>query len=415
VTRSIRLAAAIALAGTLAATPSAQTSRWVTSWAASPQPPMTAGGPIPATPTFSNQTIRQVVRVSAGGSRLRLRISNEYGTAPLAVGAVRVAAAAADGAEQPGTSRRVTFGGQSSTVVPAGAPAISDPVDLATKPLASLSVSLYLPEEGGVCSCHGTALQTAFVSGKGDFSAAPFTTAQTIQARAYLTAVDVEAGAGAKAVVVFGDSISDGVGSTVDANRRWPDRLAERLAARGGAPWGVVNAGISGNRVLSDGMGQSALARFDRDVLAVPGAAAVIVFMGVNDVGLSYGAFEGPLAELFKTMVGPRKATAADLIAAYQQLIARAHGSGLKIYGATIAPYEGAAYYSMPGETVRSAVNQWMRTSKAFDAVLDFDAVFRDPAHPTRMLPAYDSGDHLHGSDAGYDAVAKSVDLSLFR
>src|SRR5262245_10280907 len=348
--------------------PSAQSPRWVTTWAASPQPSMRAFGPIPSTPTFANQTIRQIVRVSTGGSRLRLRVSNEYGTAPLTVGAVRVAIAAAEG-EQPGSSRVVTFAGQQSIVIAAAAPAVSDPVDLAIKPLTPLSVSLYLPEDGGVCSCHSTALQTAYVSDKGDFSAAPFKAAQTLQSRAYLSAIDVEASA-AKAVVVFGDSISDGVGSTADANRRWPDRLAERLAARGGAPWAVVNHGISGNRVLSDGMGQSALARFDRDVLAVPGAAAVIVFMGVNDIGMSYGTPEGPLAGVFKAMAPARKPSAADLIAGYQQLIARAHAAGLKIYGATIAPYEGAMYYSSQGDAVRAAVNNWIRTGKAFDAVL---------------------------------------------
>jgi lysophospholipase L1-like esterase len=352
---------AVLLAFTAGVATTAQTPRWLTSWAASPQAASPAMGPRPATPTFANQTIRQVVRLSAGGTRIRLRLSNEYGATPLVIGSVRATALATDGKEQPDSSRPVTFGGKPGVVVPPGAPVISDPIALLVRPLSSVSVSLYLPENAGPCTCHATGVQNAFVSAAGDFTATAFTPAQTIQARAYLSAVDVETATPARAVVIFGDSISDGVGSTVDANRRWPDRLAERLSARdGGQGWGVVNAGISGNRVLADGAGENALARFDRDVLAVPGVAAVVVFMGINDIGISYGAFEGPLAELFKTLAGPRKATADDLIAAYQQLITRARTAGLRIYGATLAPYEGAVYYSPQGEAVRTAVNTWM-------------------------------------------------------
>ena len=256
-------------------------------------------------------------------------------------------------------------------------------------------------------------MQDAFISAKGDFTAGTFAPAQTTQMRAFLSGVEVQA-ANAQAVVVFGDSISDGVASTAGANRRWPDLLAERLSARGGrVHFGVVNHGISGNQVLSDGAGQSALARFDRDVLSVPGVTHVIVFEGVNDLGLGYAKLEGPLAAL---MPPPAvKPTRDAMIAGYRQLIARAHAKGLKIFGATIAPYEGAVYYSTEGNGVRQSINDWMRTSKEFDAVLDFDAAFRDPAQPTQMKDAFQAGDHLHGSDAGYKAVAESVSLDLFR
>jgi lysophospholipase L1-like esterase len=255
-------------------------------------------------------------------------------------------------------------------------------------------------------------MQATFVSAPGDFTKGTFTPAQTLQQRVFLSGVEVLA-SNARAVVVLGDSISDGVGSTPGANRRWPDLLAERLNASGSGPrWGVVNQGISGNRVLSDGAGQSALARFDRDVLSVPGVTHVIVFEGVNDLGIGYGKFEGPIAALMPA--GP-KPTRESMIAGYRQIIARAHSRGLKVYGATIAPYEGAAYYTPEGNAVREQINDWIRTSREFDGVLDFDAVLRDPAKPTQMKEGFHSGDHLHGSDAGYRAVADSIDLKLFR
>jgi lysophospholipase L1-like esterase len=386
--------------------------KWVGSWGASPQPPSPGAGPFPATPSFNDQTVRQIVRLSVGGERLRLRLSNEYGTKPITIGAARVALA--DGTDlKAGTERAVTFDGKPSAVIPAGAPLLSDPIDLKVGDLATLSVSVYLQGDTGPCTCHGTGMQDAYISAKGDFTKGTFAPAQTTQMRAFLSGVEVLA-AKAQAVVVFGDSISDGVGSTAGANRRWPDLLAERLSARrGGAHFGVVNHGISGNQVLSDGAGVSALARFDRDVLSVPGVSHVIVFEGVNDLGLGYGKLEGPLAAVMpKPAITP---TRDAMVAAYRQLIARAHARGLKIYGATIAPYEGAAYYSAEGDAVRQAINQWIRTSKEFDAVLDFDAAFRDPAHAARMKEEYQAGDHLHGSDAGYRVVADSVDLALFQ
>jgi lysophospholipase L1-like esterase len=391
----------------------AQEPQWVGTWGASPLPPSAAAGPFPATPSFNDQTVRQIVRLSVGGERVRLRLTNEYGTKPVTIGAARVALADGAAGLEPGTEQVVTFGGRPSATIPAGAPLLSDPIDLTVSDLATLSVSVYLQGETGPCTCHATALQDAYVSAKGDFTRGTFAPAQTIQMRAFLSGVEVLAPR-AQAVVVLGDSISDGIGSTANANRRWPDLVAERLSARGGAVrFGVVNHGISGNQVLSNGAGESALARFDRDVLSVPGVSHVIVFEGVNDLGLGYGRIEGPLAAL---MPPPAvKPTRDAMIAGYRQLIARAHSRGLKIYGATIAPYEGAMYHAAEGDAVRQAINEWIRTSKEFDGVLDFDKAFRDPAKPTRMKEEFQSGDHLHGSDAGYRAVADSVDLGLFR
>jgi lysophospholipase L1-like esterase len=387
---------------------------WIGTWGASPLPPSAAAGPFPATPGFENQTIRQIVRISAGGDRLRLRLTNEYGTAPLEIGAARVAIADGEAGLRGGTDRVVTFGGETSGVIPAGAPLLSDPIELAVADLESLSISLYFPSDTGACTCHATGMQDTYVSAPGDFTAGTFAPAQTIQARAFLSGVEVQRD-DAGVIVAFGDSITDGVGSTAGANRRWPDLLAERLAGRRrGQAFGVVNHGISGNRVLSDGAGESALARFDRDVLSVSGVTHVIVFEGVNDLGFAYGRFEGPFADIRNLIPPGVNATEETLVAGYRQLIARAHARGLKIYGATIAPYQGAMYFSAEGEAVRQAVNTWIRESGEFDAVLDFDAAFRDPAQPAQMKDGLHSGDFLHGSDAGYKAVADSIDLRLF-
>jgi lysophospholipase L1-like esterase len=390
--------------------------RWIASWSAAPLPPGPAMGPFPATPSFADQTIRQIVRLSAGGTRIRLRLTNEYGTKPLLIGAAYVALANADGSVQAGKGQPVSFGGKPTTTIPAGSPLLSDPIDLPAKPLSSLSISIFLPEDTGPCTCHATGLQTAYISELGDFTNKIFTPSRTMQFRAFLSGIEVQTSMAAKTIVVLGDSISDGIGSTVDANRRWPDLLAERLTRSDRSKaWGVVNLGISGNRVLNDGAGVSALARFDRDVLAVPGAAYVIIFEGINDIGISYGHFEGPMAAVFQSLVPAHKPTAEALIAGYRQLIERAHAKGMKAYGATIAPFDGAAYYSSEGEAVRQEVNSWIRSGGGFDAVLDFDAILRDAARPTRLADAFQSGDHLHGSDAGYQAFASSINLSLFR
>ena len=272
-------------------------AEWVQTWGAAPLPPSPAMGPFPATPTFVNQTIRQTIRVSVGGPRLRLRLTNEYGTRPLAIGAVRVALSDEKGNIRPGTERSVLFSGKPTASVPAGSPYLSDPIDLPLSALSGLSISIYLPEDTGPCTCHATGLQDAFVSDTGDFTGKSFTPTRTMQVRAFISGVEVESAGAGPAVVVLGDSISDGAGSTPNANRRWPDLLANRLNTAGAGGWGVVNMGISGNRVLADGAGESALARFDRDVLSTPGVKVVILFEGVNDLGISYGRFEGAMAE----------------------------------------------------------------------------------------------------------------------
>jgi lysophospholipase L1-like esterase len=391
-----------------------QDAGWIGSWGASPLPPRESQGPIGAAPSFRNQTIRHIVRLSAGGERVRLRLSNEFGATPLVIGAASIARLDTAGGLRADTIEPVRFSGQASATIPPGAPLLSDPVDFPVAELESVAVALFFPEDTGPCTCHASGMQTALVSESGDFTRADFAPSEMIQSRAFLSGVEVETRARARTIVVLGDSISDGIGSTVDANRRWPDLLADRLAASSDdVDFGVVNAGISGNRVLADGAGVSALARFDRDVLAVPGASHVIVFEGVNDLGIAFGQFTGPLAQVFAAL--PRTVvTFETMVGAYRQLIARAHSQGLKIYGATIAPYEGSGYYSSEGDALRQSINDWIRDSGEFDAVLDFDAVLRDSEKPSRIADGLHAGDFLHGSDEGYRRMADSIDLRLF-
>jgi len=406
----MRLLALICALTLCASQSEAASAHWIGTWAASPAPPMVAppNNPARGTPTFSNQTIVQTVRLSAGGQRLRLRLTNEYGTHPLAIGAARVALLAADGAVVAGSDRALTFAGGKAASLAPGAPLISDPVALRTAALARLRISLYLPADTNGCTCHMSGSDFVQLSSGDTTAASPSGSPPTPGAptyRAFLSAVEVETSEPpAPVIVAFGDSITDGYQSSSGANRRWPDRLAERLAATfPGRPMGVNNAGIGGNRVLSDGViaifGQSALSRFDRDVLSVPGATHVVVLEGVNDLGAS------------KT--DPPKAEA--LIAGYRQLIVRAHAHGLKIIGATVLPYGGAGYYGAPGEAERQKVNAWIRTGHAFDGVIDFDAAVRDPARPERMRAELQSGDWLHPNDAGYRVMGDAVDLNLFR
>lgn len=390
----------------------ARAADWVETWGAAPLPPAEAFGPFPATPSFNNQTVRQTVRVSLGGHRIRIRFTNEFGRKPLLIGAASVALASEKGMVQ-GARVPVLFSGQRNVLVPAGAPVVSDPIDLPVAALGSLSISLYVPEDTGPCTCHQTGVQTAYVSDSGNFVDGDFTPKSNNTYREFISGVDVDAGKGGRAVVVLADSISDGVGVTPDTNGRWPDLLANRLNAKGEAGWAVVNMGISGNQLLSDGMGVSALARFDRDVLSVPGAKALIIFIGVNDLGMGLGS-AGPLGTKFRNPSPNYKITPEAMIAGYRQLIARAHARGIKVIGATITPYEGASYYTPAGEAVREAINTWIRTGHEVDGVIDFDKAIRDPASPGRMKEGWNI-DHLHGNDAGYKVMADSIDLSLFK
>ena len=386
---------------------------WIPTWAASPQPVWDADffAPVAIPRALRDQTIRQVARVSVGGSRVRVEFSNEYGTRPLLIGAAHVALAGEGVAIAAGSDRALTFGGRPSVTVPPGAPILSDPVDLVVPPLGSLAVSLFLPEITPTTTWHNEGAQTAYISGPGDFAAAAtFEPAQTITSRIFLSEILVDAKPGARAVVTFGDSITDGAASTPDANHRWPDFLAERLHAAG-ADVAVVNQGISGARVLRDRMGDNALARFDRDVLSQPHADTVVVMMGINDIG-----WPGTLL----VPEGEPAPSPEDIIVGYEQLIARAHGKGLRILGATLTPFENTfaghplfGYYDETKEAKRQAVNQWIRTSGAFDGVIDFDAATRDPSNPKHIRADFDSGDHLHPQDTGYKAMADAVDLGL--
>jgi lysophospholipase L1-like esterase len=368
------------------------------------------GEPVPFSraplPVLHDQTVRQIVRVSVGGERVRVVLTNAYGTVPLTIGAAHVALHGEDAAIVEASARALTFAGRPGMIIPPGALIVSDPVALVVPASADLAIDVYLPGDTAATTSPITVhagtggLQTNYISTIGDHTGVevmPVTA--TTQAWVFLARVEVSGPDDAGAIVALGDSITDGSQSTPDTNSRWPDQLARRLVADN-VRMGVLNAGFSGNRVLSDGSNVNALARFDRDVLAPAGVTHVIVLDGINDIG-SAGEDPSP--------------TAADIIAGHRQLIERAHSHGLKIYGATLTPFEGARYWTEQGEAKRQAVNEWIRTSGAYDAVLDFDAVLRDPNDLTRTLPEYDPGDHLHANDAGYMAMADSIDLGLFK
>ena len=385
----------------------AQAANWIGSWTASPQAPR---GAIPK--SFSDRTIRQIVHLSVGGNKVRLRLSNEFGQRPLLIGAASIALAGDGARVAAGNSRAVTFGGSKSIIIPPGAPALSDPIELTVAPLSDLAVSLYLPAATDLTTVHATGLQTAYVSGSGDYTAsAEFPVVDRFANRFFLTGVMVEPTTPVRATVALGDSITDGTASTVNANHRWPDVLARRLKDAG-LDLAVLNEGIAGNRVLSDGAGISALARYERDVLSLPAVSDVIILVGINDIG-----FPGTAIEPSGIV-----RTADEIIAGYKQLIERAHLRGLKVIGSPLTPFENAlangpnvGYFSPDKEAKRQAVNNWIRTNKAFDAIVDFDAVVADSAHPAAIASAFDSGDHLHPNDAGYKAMADAIDLKLFQ
>jgi lysophospholipase L1-like esterase len=392
---------------------------WTGTWSTAVTGAATA--PVPAT-VFDDQTLRQIVHTSVAGRSLRVRLSNEYGTEPLAIGEARVARRAAAAQTVAGTDRPLTFGGHASITIPPGAPALSDPVALPVPALSDLVVSIYLPDRTPAATVHGSAFQTNYIAAGNRTRSPDLPGATTTTSWYFLSGVSVAATPRAAAVVAFGDSITDGAVTTVDANHRWPDFLARRLQERDGLKHlGVLNKGIGGNRLLHDGntlpvdpfaglgplFGDSALSRFDRDVLAQPGARYVIVLLGINDIGQPSSI--SPASEAV---------TVDELIVGYRQLIARAHERGLRIFGGTMTPFQDttiAGYYSAANEAKRLAVNRWIRTGGEYDGVIDFDRAVRDPAQPLRMLPRYDSGDHLHPNDAGMQAMADAIPLRLFR
>jgi lysophospholipase L1-like esterase len=413
----LSVVAAAALAAVLIAPPSHAQSAgggdWIDTWTASPQPLWDAEffAPINIPRALRNQTVRQIAALSIGGNRLRVVLSNEYGSRPLVIGAAHVALACSGASIVAGSDRALSFDGNPSVTIPPGAPVISDPIDLTVAPLGNVAVSLFLPEQTPLTTFHWEGVQTAYISPEGNFVGDEDMKADsTIKSRLFLSAIMVEATQNARAIATFGDSITDGANSAPDANHRWPDVLARRLVQAGGAPVAVLNEGISGARVLSDRMGVNALARFDRDVLSHPHVDTVILMMGINDIGW-------PDCILAPKEPAP---SADDIIDGYKQLIARAHLHGMRIIGATLTPFEDTfkggpleGYYNKDKEQKRQAVNHWILTSGEFDGVIDFDAVTRDPNRPAHILAAFDSGDHLHPQDDGYKAMADSIDLKM--
>jgi lysophospholipase L1-like esterase len=384
--------------------PAADDTDWVGTWATSPQTQSATQTPrqFPA-----GTTVRQIVRISKGGTEFRVRLSNELGTQPLVVGRASIARHQSGGLIIAGTNRPVTFSGQSSVTIPAGAPVLSDPISLDAPPLSDVAISIHLPNGASGTTFHSVGLQTNYIGpANGDYtSSVIMPTAATARNYWFLTALNVraESNENAKAIVALGDSITDGTNSTPDTNARWPNILAMRLQESANLKHiGVLNEGISGNRLLSEPTGPAALSRFDRDVLSHSSVKYLVVLIGINDIGNSARG-TGPAV------------TADEIIMAHRQIIARAKAKGIKVYGATLTPIQGSGYDFPIAEANRQTVNAWIRTSGEYDAVIDFDEVTRDPAQPTRFLPEYDSGDHLHPNNAGYTAMGRSVPLSLFQ
>jgi len=402
-----------------AAHPRPAPEHWVSTWAtaqqltpamnptwAKPPPKVDVQSPIlPLPERIENQTIRMIVRTTVGGPQVRLQLSNAMGYAPIAIGSTHIALQDHGSSIVSGTDRAVTFGGQRRVRIPAGAVFVSDPVDLPVRPLTALAISLYAPGPLAQITAHQLGLHTTYVA-SGDVSASQsLPDAREYNSYLWLTGVEVKAAANVQTIVAFGDSITDGYATTPNADRAWPSRLFARARQSPlGTHWSVVNLGISGNRVLHDGSGTNALARFDRDVLGRPGVRWVIFLEGINDI--SFPAIPGAPEE--------DRITADDLIAGDRAFIEEAHLHGIKVIGATLLAWEGVWTFTAQGEAIRQQVNRWIRSSGAFDGVVDFDAVTRDPAHPTRLKPEFDSGDHVHPNDAGNSAMADAIDLSLF-
>ncbi len=379
-------------------------SHWITTWGASPQP--ATGGNL-SRAGFRNATLREIVLTSAGGVRVRVRLTNAFGSAPLLVGLAAVAIDGSGPNTVPGTSRSLYFGGRRSVVIPPGGEATSDSVPVAVQPATRLAVSIFLPRPTGPATQHADAEQVNYVATGAHVLGAggPF----KVRTRSwyFLDGVDVLGARRALgSVIALGDSITDGVGSPFDANARWPNDLARRFNALSGSTLAVVDEGIGGNRVLNNALccGVNAVSRFEQDVRDQPGARDVILLEGINDIG--YSQNRGPLTAPHTDV------SALEIVEGYERIITLAHTAGLKIFGATLTPFQGARYWTPAGEAKREAVNNWIRTSGAFDGVIDFAAAVADPSDPERLNPAYDSGDHLHPNAAGYRAMAAAINLS---
>ncbi|MEU8524661.1 MULTISPECIES: SGNH/GDSL hydrolase family protein [Streptomyces] len=397
-----------AASGTATAAAPHDGGAWKGGWATSPQKPTAPFGPNWSPAGFSNHTVRQVVRVTTGGTKARIELSNRYGTTPLKITGATVALTDEGASVKAGTVRELTFGKGRSVTVPAGGTLRSDGVPFKVGALQSVTVTLYLADPTGPATFHNFSSATSYRADgdhRADRDGAAFK--ETSDSWYFLTGVEVSGGHSARrdGIVTFGDSITDGVGSGLNADNRYPDELAERFAAAG-KPRSVVNHGIGGNEVTNDTTwaGEKGIERFKKDVLTEPGVRTVIVLEGINDIGGSGPAFPG----------GPTPEVSVEqLIEGHRSLIRQAHAKGIKVVGATLTPIGGSFYDDAEkvNEAKRNAVNEWIRTSGEYDAVVDFDRAVADPEHPDRILPAYDSGDHLHPGDAGYRAMAEALDL----
>jgi lysophospholipase L1-like esterase len=375
---------------------------WIGTWAASADTQPSVPVPSPGV------TYREIVHTSANGTAVRVVVTNEFGLEPLTIGALRIATSKGGSAIDLTTAKAVSFGRQYSITLPAGSMAVSDSVDMDLQPFADIAVSIFIPaQQISQSTAHSYALQTNYEAKGNVVDAEALTSPVEVSSWTFLKGIDVrldELNSMGGDIVTLGDSITDGAASKPNTNTRWPDVLAHRVQAYEGlAKMGVLNAGINGNRLLHDGDGESALRRLDRDVLAKPNVKYLIVLEGINDIGHIVTASSSDPAM-----------TTQDIIRALEQIVLRAHSHGIKVIGGTITPYENCKYASPEGEKIRVGVNDWIRTSKELDGVADFEKIVRDPAHPTRFLLAYDSGDHLHPNTAGLRAMANGIDLSLF-
>jgi lysophospholipase L1-like esterase len=389
-------------------------NHWVSAWTTSlflstPSPGFPAESPI------TDKTVRVVTRPTIGGQRLRVRLSNEFGTAPLTIAAAHIALTDQGSRIQPATDHVLTFGGSPKIVIPAGAPAFSDPVEIAVRPFAEVSISLYVSGTVTTVSSHPQSLHDSYFAGPGDMTfMQDLPNPETRRPVYFVSGIDIWAPYSTVTTVAFGDSITEGAGQKSGQYIDYPDKLAQRLAAQGESTIAVVNQGIGGNRILHDVAGPSALSRFDRDVLSLPGATHMIILLGINDIG--FPRIRMPGAKGTEAKEGPFKSQAVsanEMIVGLQQIIGRARAHGIKVMGATLTPFEGTNSYDESGEAIRQAVNKWIRSTDAFDAIIDFDKAIRDPGHPARVRQEYDSGDHIHPNAAGYKAMADLIPLNL--
>ena len=405
------LIAAVVLLAAIAAPTSARqndpgisdkSERWIGTWASAPQ--LGDSGNAPPAPGFADSTLRQIVHVSIGGKIIRVRLSNAFGAKPLTIPSAHVALGAGGSKIKRDTDRELTFHGQTSIVIPAGALMYSDPLSFDLATMSDLSITIRLTGVPEGITIHPGARTTSYLQA-GDFvGAEEMPDAIRVDHWYFINGVDVVAGKSAGSVVTLGDSITDGRNSITNGNGRWPDYLARRLQAdKHTKNIGMLNEGIGGNRLLHDGLGPNALARLDRDVLSQTGVRWLIVLEGINDLGTRKDA----------AARNEQPASVADILAAYEQIILRAHAHGIRVYGATILPCEGSDYFRADLEADRQAINTWIRSGK-FDAVIDFDAATRDPGNALRLSPEADSGDHLHPGDKGYRRMAEAVNVKLF-